>query len=289
MNTDAQIGPNHLHLPAQSDLPISRIRALQKLGGLQISLGVICGILGIVGAILSTTDMDSDCKKYNHYNSYYNCGNAHTIFVLNLIDMAFSGWFILTGCFPLFMTEQRKSSWKCLTIAFLVCNIISAVVFSSTVFSLAMVGISIAAFDNNTGSTGGVITVSAFLVILSFVEFIVAIVAASYCCCCSQLNTGDQQGVIFIDIAQSGMMYNMQNTSIATENQPGNYQMPIPHMQGYYGQQPTILPNNQQQPGHSHGNQMPIQGYYDQQAGNMIIKQQQQPGHSQGNQMPIQG
>lgn len=22
--------------------------------------------------------------------------------------------FILTGCFPLFMTEQRKSSWKCL-------------------------------------------------------------------------------------------------------------------------------------------------------------------------------
>lgn len=92
MNTDDQIGPNHLHLPAQSDVRISRIRTLRKLGGLQISLGVLCGILGIVGAILCKTDMDSDCKKYNHYNIYYNCGNAHTIFVLNLIGMAFSGW-----------------------------------------------------------------------------------------------------------------------------------------------------------------------------------------------------
>ncbi|VDH99996.1 Hypothetical predicted protein [Mytilus galloprovincialis] len=265
MNTDDQIGPNHLHLPAQSDVRISRIRTLRKLGGLQISLGVLCGILGIVGAILCKTDMDSDCKKYNHYNIYYNCGNAHTIFVLNLIGMAFSGWFILTGCFPLFMTEQRKSSWKCLTIAFLVCNIISAVVFSSTVFGLAMVGILIAALDNNTGSTGGVITVSAFLVILSFVEFIVAIVAASHCCCCSQLNTGDQQGVIYINTAQSGMMYNMQNTQIATGNQPGYHQMSIPHMQEYYGQRSAILPNNQQQACHSHGNQMLMQGYYGQQ------------------------
>lgn len=97
-----------------------------------------------------------------------------------------------------------------------------------------------------------------------------------------------QQGVIFIDIAHSGMMYNMQNTPIATENQPGNHQMPMPYMQGYYGQQPTILPDNQQQACHSHGNQMPIQGYYDQQPGNVINKQQR-PGHSQGNQMTIQG
>lgn len=71
-----------------------------------------------------------------------------------------------------------------------------------------------------------------------------------------------QQGVIYINTAQSGMMYNMQSTQTATGNQLEYHQMSMPHMQGYYSQQPTILPNNQQQACHSNRNQMPMQGYY---------------------------
>ncbi|XP_052062578.1 uncharacterized protein LOC127702411 [Mytilus californianus] len=269
MITDVRTGPNQTH-QVQPDVRASRVKALRILGGLQIGLGLVYGILCIVGAILCRTDLDSGCKYYNYYSrygghlsgsTYYRCGHSNTILIMNLIGMALSGWFILTGCVPLCMTDQRQSSWRCLTIAFLVCNIISTVVFSSTVFSLAVIGALIVAFSTNTGS---VITVSVFLAVFSFIEFIISIVAASHCCCCSQLNTGNQQEVIFMNIAQSGMSYNMPNTPIPTGNQQGYHQMWMPQMQGFYGQRPANMPNYQQQAGHSHGNQMPVQGYYGQ-------------------------
>lgn len=283
MITDVRTGSNQTP-QVQPAVRTSRIRALRILGGLQIGLGVVCGFLGIVGAILSNTEMDNRCEMYNYYNghgsplsgsasSYYRCGQSNTILIMNLIGMALSGWFILTGCVPLCMTDQRQSSLRCLTIAFLVCNIISAVVFSSTVFSLAVIGALIVAFSTNTGS---VITVSVFLAVFSFIEFIISIVAASHCCCCSQLNTGNQQEVIFMNIAQSVMNYNMPNTQIPTGNQQGYHQMWMPQMQGYYGQQPVNMPNNQHQAGHSQGNQMPILGYYGQQPQSFEMTNQQQ-------------
>ncbi|XP_063443236.1 uncharacterized protein LOC134723601 [Mytilus trossulus] len=91
-----------------------------------------------------------------------------------------------------------------------------------------------------------------------------------------------------MNIAHSGMIHNMRNTQIHTGNQQAYHQMWMPQMQGYHGQQPGNMTNNQRERGHSQGNQMPIQGYYDQQPGNMT-NNQQNPGHSQGNQMPIQG
>ncbi|XP_076109285.1 uncharacterized protein LOC143078251 [Mytilus galloprovincialis] len=183
------------------------------------------------------------------------------------------------------MTEKRKSSWKCLTVAFLVCNILSAAVVSSTVFSLAVVGALFASFDTNAGS---VIAVSGFQAVFSFIEFLISIVAAAHCCCCSQLNTGNQQRVIFINTSQSGMINNMPNTQIPTGNQQGYHQMWMPQMQGYYVQQPANMAYNQQHADHSNGNQMPIQGYYGQQPAN-IPNYQQQAGHLQGNQIPVQG
>lgn len=100
MDANARIDPNEAH-QVQPDVRSSRIRSLRILGGLQIGLGVVCGILGIVGAILSNTDMDSGCKKMGYYKknngfitqySYYYCGNANTILIMDLIGMAFSGW-----------------------------------------------------------------------------------------------------------------------------------------------------------------------------------------------------
>ncbi|XP_063442505.1 uncharacterized protein LOC134722809 [Mytilus trossulus] len=147
MITNAPIIANQTQ-PVQTDFQMSRIRALRILGGAQISLGVICVILGVVGVILSNTEKDKRCQSNNSgydmydyvYYSYYRCSDATGIVILYSICMACSGWFILTGCLPLCMTEKRQSSWKCLTVAFLVCNILSTVLFSSTVFILAIIG-----------------------------------------------------------------------------------------------------------------------------------------------------
>ncbi|XP_063443242.1 uncharacterized protein LOC134723607 [Mytilus trossulus] len=274
MTTDVQIGPNQTH-ELQAAVRTSRVRSLRILGGLQIVLGVVCGIFGIVGAILSHTDLYSGCKSYSFYSNYgshfsgfesTSCGDSNTILILNLVGIALSGWFVLTGCLPICMAEHRRSSWRCLTIAFLVCNIMSAVVFSSTVFGLAVIGALTVAFPTNTGS---VIVVSSLLAVFSFIEFIISIVAASHCCCCSQLNTGNQQEVIFINTLQSGMTNNMPNTQIPTGNQQGYHQMWMPQMQGYYCQQSA-------QAGHSHGNQTSIQAFYGQQQRSFEMISQQQ-------------
>ncbi|CAC5383695.1 unnamed protein product [Mytilus coruscus] len=100
MITNASIG-QHQTQPVQPEIRASRIRALRILGGAQIGLGVVCVILGIVGVILSNIEMNSHCQTYNYYSSdygyeyrysYYECGNANTIIIMDLIGMAFSGW-----------------------------------------------------------------------------------------------------------------------------------------------------------------------------------------------------
>lgn len=93
-------------LTAQPNVGTSRTKILRLYGVLQIILGVICGTLGIIGAILSKVKMDSRCTPYINYyldysggyyaysNSYtyYRCGDGNTIFIMDLISLAFSGW-----------------------------------------------------------------------------------------------------------------------------------------------------------------------------------------------------
>ncbi|XP_071173846.1 uncharacterized protein [Mytilus edulis] len=276
MITNAPIVANQAQ-PVQTDVRMSRIRALQILGGAQIGLGVICVIISIVGVILSNTEKYSNC--YNYYysdyvtdSSYYRCRTSTgDIVLLYLITMVCSGWFLLTGCFPCCMSAQRRSSWRCLTVAFLVCNIISAVVFSPTVLTLAIAGAVHPDFD-----TEGFLTVCVLLAIFSFLEFIISIVAASHCCCCSQLNTGNQQSVIYIHTVQPGLMHNMPNTQIPTRNQHEYDQLWKPEMAGYNGQQPAYITNNQQQPGHLLGNQLLIRDYHGEQPQSFTMANQKQ-------------
>ncbi|XP_076109286.1 uncharacterized protein LOC143078252 [Mytilus galloprovincialis] len=280
MITNAPIVANQTQ-PVQTDFRMSRMRALRILGGAQIGLGVICVILGIVGVILSNTEKNKRCQSNNSgydymdyvYYYYYRCSDATGIVILYSICIACSGWFILTGCLPLCMTEKRQTSWKCLTVAFLVCNILSTVVFSSTVFILAIMG---ALIVSNKFHNEGVVTVFAILAIFAFIEFIISIVAASHCCCCSQLNIGNQQSVIYIHTVQPGMMHNMPNTRILTENQHEYDQLWNPGMAGYNGQQPANITINQQQPNHLQGNRMPIQDYHRQQSQPFTMPTQQQ-------------
>lgn len=111
MINNARIGPIQTH-QVQAAVRTSRIRALRILGGIQIGLGVVCGILGIIGAILSNTEMDNNCKLFDYnynYNgrnglySFYYCINAVTILLIDLIGMVMSGWvcvkFIKSQCF----------------------------------------------------------------------------------------------------------------------------------------------------------------------------------------------
>lgn len=93
-------------LTAQPNVGTSRTKILRLFGVLQIILGVICGTLGIIGAILSKVKTDSRCTPYINYyldysggyyaysNSYtyYRCGDGNTIFIMDLISLAFSGW-----------------------------------------------------------------------------------------------------------------------------------------------------------------------------------------------------
>ncbi|XP_052062575.1 uncharacterized protein LOC127702409 isoform X3 [Mytilus californianus] len=221
MNTDAHISVMQTH-PVQPNERISRIRALRILGGLQIILGIVCCILGMVGAIISNTEITSRCKNYhnNHgievYMSSYHCRQTNTILIMDIIGMAFSGWFILTGGLPLCMTGQRQSRWRCMIIAYLVCNIILAAVFSPTVVALGIIG------------------------------------------------ALDHQGVIFMNTAQSGMVYSMPNTPISLENQQGYHQMQMNQMHGFNGQQPANIPNYQQQADYTQGNRIPVQENYGQ-------------------------
>ncbi|XP_076109284.1 uncharacterized protein LOC143078249 [Mytilus galloprovincialis] len=264
MATNAPISPNQTQ-PVQHAKRTSWSRKLRILGGRHVGLGVVCCFLGIVGVILSNTEMESHCKSYDHNNNkgyvygYWNhhCGIADTIFLMDLTNVVFSGWFILIGCLPLCMTEQRQSSWRCLTLAFLVCNILSAVVFSSSVFGLAIVGAVIADFD-----TGSIISVSALLAVCSFIEFILSIVAAKHSCSHSQFNTGNHQSAIYINNAQSGFMHTLPSTQTSTVNQQGYHQIWIPEIQRYNGQQLVNMQNSHQPAGHSQGIQMTIQGYH---------------------------
>ncbi|XP_071173847.1 uncharacterized protein [Mytilus edulis] len=247
MITNAPIVANQAQ-PVQTDVRMSRIRALQILGGAQIGLGVICVIISIVGVILSNTEKYSNC--YNYYysdyvtdSSYYRCRTSTgDIVLLYLITMVCSGWFLLTGCFPCCMSAQRRSSWRCLP-----------------------------DFD-----TEGFLTVCVLLAIFSFLEFIISIVAASHCCCCSQLNTGNQQSVIYIHTVQPGLMHNMPNTQIPTRNQHEYDQLWKPEMAGYNGQQPAYITNNQQQPGHLLGNQLLIRDYHGEQPQSFTMANQKQ-------------
>ncbi|XP_071172013.1 uncharacterized protein [Mytilus edulis] len=276
-----RIGPAPMH-PMQTDTRTSPNRTLKVFGGLQICLGIVCSILGTIGAVLSNTTMQDDCNYdyyYYMYGGYFypyytNCNDsseATAIFIMDLICMAFSGWFILTGCFPFCMTEKRVSSWKCLKITFLVCNIFSATIFSSTVFSLGILGTIFSESANNDA----VLAISAVLSVFSFVQFALSIAAASYSCCCGQLSTNDRQGFVMVNPSQPGMMYNMPNTQIMNGYQ-GNNQMWIPPVPGY--QQP-IMPNIHQQIGQQQGNNQPsVQGMHQQPiAGYFIAVNQQQP------------
>ena len=107
MNTHRRVGPIVSYDQITSEQRLSRIRTLKIFGGLHIGLGVVCGILSVVGAVLSVAEMNRQCvynnyygySGYSGYSGYY--GNYRCIrekssstlsFIMYMVSATFSGW-----------------------------------------------------------------------------------------------------------------------------------------------------------------------------------------------------
>ena len=81
-----------------------RIRTLKIFGGIQIVMGILCGILSLVGVVIDGINMNKYCSYYSYYgyginnqyfSSYDNCRqywNSGVLFGFNLTCLIFSGW-----------------------------------------------------------------------------------------------------------------------------------------------------------------------------------------------------
>ena len=74
-----------------------RIRTLKMFGGIQIGIGILCGILSLLGVTYGI-NMNKHCS-YNSYYQYYSCcsncrqySSAGVLFGFNMTCMVFSGW-----------------------------------------------------------------------------------------------------------------------------------------------------------------------------------------------------
>jgi len=92
-----------------------RIRTLKIFGGIQIVIGILCGILCLVGVVVNGINMNKYCSynsyydygNHQYYSSYDNCRqyrNAGMLFGFNMTCLIFSGWVSLhkiyiTMCF----------------------------------------------------------------------------------------------------------------------------------------------------------------------------------------------
>lgn len=160
------------------------IRTLRIFGGVQIGIGILISLLSVAGIVVDVRNRNTYCN-YNpgdpsHYQRCEDNSNGALMLIFDITCLVFSGWFILTGAFPFFMSQNRRSSWRCLKITFMVCCIMGSSTFIPTVFILEVIG---AVFRG--AYRGGLAVLPSLVAVLAFVELVIAIVAASYCCCCS--------------------------------------------------------------------------------------------------------
>ncbi|VDI64510.1 Hypothetical predicted protein [Mytilus galloprovincialis] len=208
------------------------VQKLKMFGRLQIILGILLVILSSIGFVLNYISMQnySDCYNNEYYyyfdhkdNSYHPylphyvlCNRYYSSrlqFVFDITTLICSGLCILTGILPFCMTHRRKPSWKCLKTAFMMCSIIAASVVVPGIYSLGVIG---SIIRNNYEMK--VVVLLSFLSLVSFAEWVVAIIAASYCLSCCCWRTADQKGVILVTDTQPGLFLDLQQTNIPIGN-----------------------------------------------------------------------
>jgi len=95
MNTHRRVGPIVSDGQITSEQRLSRIRTLKIFGGLHIGLGLVCGILCVIGTILSVRGKDIQCYIYSDHGYYHDCQQPYfrmLWLIMFLVSAAFSGW-----------------------------------------------------------------------------------------------------------------------------------------------------------------------------------------------------
>ena len=247
----------------QTDPQKFPVRTLKIFGSIQIGCGILIGILSIIGVVLDAIAMkeNRNCNENNYFYDYlddynsnyytYLCStkqrNRRLLFAYDVTCIICSGWIIMTGLLPLFMSRKREKSWRGLRVGFMVCSIIGASLFMSTMFILGAVEANVRAIYNRVDAD-----LSVFIAMLSFVEMVLAISAASYCCRCilwekqgrsvqgTVMFMNGSQPAVFVNLPQTQIPMNYQPNVLMTTGQPVN-----PTMQYQRGQQYVVTSTNQ--------------------------------------------
>lgn len=188
-STDIIIQPTGNLAPQQ----VFHVKRFKILGGVQIGLGGILVIMSLVQLIMSLLSI---------------------LIAYNIPILICSGWFVMTGCLPLNMSNNTESSLKCQKIGFMVCSVIGAAVFVPIMFSLTFIVGLFHLFDEYQNDW---YILSYSIAALSVAEAIVAVISASYCCCCSPWETSSQQMAVFMSSSPAGMNFygnEIQDTNI---------------------------------------------------------------------------
>ena len=211
----------------QNTFPVIRLKIC---GGMQIG----CGILSIIGVILDVIVINS-----YEYKLFHNTIQTYLTIVVVICSIG-SAWFIMTGCLPLFMTQQRVNSWRGLRVGFMVCSIIGA----SLIVPIMLIMGSIMLTAVNIYRNGEVESGWIFRLLLPFVEFVLTIVSASCCCCCTPWGNQDRSPGFIINPQQTQIAMNYQPHALMTTGQPVN---------------PTVQYQNAQQCGDTTYQQLVVQ------------------------------
>ncbi|XP_063439426.1 uncharacterized protein LOC134720823 isoform X2 [Mytilus trossulus] len=244
------------------------VRQLKMFGRLQIILGVLLVITSSIGFVLNYISMQNynDCYNNEYYyyfdhddNSYHPylphyvlCNRYYSSrlqFVFDITTLICSGWCILTGILPFCMKNRRKQNWKCLKTGIMICSIIAASVVIPGIYSLGLIG---SIIRNNYEMR--IVLLLSFMSLLSFAEWVVAIMAVSYCLSCCCYRTADQKGVILVTETQPGLFLDLQQTSVPIANvQPementGHVDIPmVSYPRAYQYQENTTNEEKEQQ------------------------------------------
>ena len=171
-----------------------------------------CGILSIIGVILDVIEINS--------NDYLLLRNALQSILTTVVVIYSIGsvWFIMTGCLPLCMTQQRVNSWRGLRVGFMVCSIIGA----SLIVPIMLIMGSVLFVAINAHKIDEVGSGWIFILLLPFVEMVLTIISASCCCCCTPWGNQNRSPGFIINPQQTQIAMNYQPNALMTTGQPVN-------------------------------------------------------------------
>lgn len=162
----------HLSAPKEMDNSVIEnfpLSSLRLLGSLQMGLGVVCLLLGVVDLFLFL------------YVSRYNDGTLSALTVASL-PVWFGLWFIVTGSVGCCLSLQQKTSLIYFKRIFMVLSILCCALFGPV---LCGIEIYIVVLRTETATSAHEWLLPLVITFFGLNEIVCALITASICCCCS--------------------------------------------------------------------------------------------------------